>query len=330
LKITRKEIGATAVGSIGSAGLYALFPLLPPFSYMIAMACPLPIAHLAWRNSTRLAALAVAFATAALAIGLGPAFAVQYLIPFGAGGVLVGSGVRLEWAPEKIVGALAGIGIGAFVAFLGYQAMQTGVSPMQYMERMAAEEMAPFRKIIAEEKLDPQSLLALETGLNDAQKLMGRAALGIVAGFCILAGWANALWLRQGILRQAKPVPSWAGWKAPEYWIWGLIAAGTLTAIGDETWSAVGLNLLIPMGLVYALQGLAIVEYLLRAGSASRLIRGIVYILVFMQLEITAPILAIAGAFDQWIDFRGRWAPPADSTGADETENSFRNEGGNS
>lgn len=303
-------IPAALMAAAASAGLFAVFPLIAPFGVLLAVISPLPLAILAFQTSAPRAAVAGLLGVLAIALGVGPFFAVQYAVPFVVCGVLTGTGVRLQWSPQRLLGLVVFSALAVFGGYLLLQTATTGQSPLGYLEHVAKEEMQPVRDAVAGEKFDPQTLLTLEQGLADAERLMGRAAVGILAGFCLFLGWVNAMWLRRTLMKRGLPLPSWAGWKAPESWIWGLIAAGALTALGDETLSAVGLNLLIPLGLVYFFQGLAIVEYLFDVGKASWFIRGVTFTLVFLQLQFTAPLLALAGAFDQWIDIRARWTPP--------------------
>jgi uncharacterized protein YybS (DUF2232 family) len=65
----------------------------------------------------------------------------------------------------------------------------------------------------------------------------------------------------------------------------------------------IGINVLLPVLIVYMFQGIGIVSYLLEKTHAPRWLRVCIYIAVFSQ-QIAMIIVMLLGIFDLWMDFR--------------------------
>ncbi len=92
-------------------------------------------------------------------------------------------------------------------------------------------------------------------------------------------------------------------WQAPEYLIWGVIAAGCtllLPAPGVRTW---GLNLLLVLLLVYFFQGFSIVVFYMDRKEVPRFLRGFVYAFILLQ-ELATILVVTLGILDVWFDLR--------------------------
>ena len=92
-------------------------------------------------------------------------------------------------------------------------------------------------------------------------------------------------------------------WWAPEYMVWGVIAAGFSLFLPVSGIRWVSINALIVLLTVYVFHGLSIVLFFLNKYRVPSWIRLGVYFLILFQ-QIFLFVLALAGLFDQWIDFR--------------------------
>jgi len=92
-------------------------------------------------------------------------------------------------------------------------------------------------------------------------------------------------------------------WRAPEHMVWGLIAAGFSLFLPVGGIKLVGVNALVVMSAIYAFQGFSIVLFYLNKYRVPFWIRlGVYFLIVFQQIFVVG--LALAGIFDQWVDFR--------------------------
>ena len=92
-------------------------------------------------------------------------------------------------------------------------------------------------------------------------------------------------------------------WQAPERMIWVVIASGFALFFPSSGLKFIALNILIVSLVIYVFHGISIILFFLNKYKVPLWIRiGIYILLVFQQFFLA--ILAVAGLFDQWIDFR--------------------------
>ena len=92
-------------------------------------------------------------------------------------------------------------------------------------------------------------------------------------------------------------------WQAPEYLVWGVIASGFALFLLSGGIQLVAINALIIMMAIYLFHGLSIILFFLNKYRVPTWIRAGVYILIVVQ-QLFLGVLALAGLFDQWVDFR--------------------------
>jgi uncharacterized protein YybS (DUF2232 family) len=92
-------------------------------------------------------------------------------------------------------------------------------------------------------------------------------------------------------------------WHAPEFMVWGVIAAGFSLFFPITGIKFIALNTLIVLLVIYVFHGLSIIMFFFNRHNIPLWARFGVYLLIMVQL-IFLVVLALAGLFDQWIDFR--------------------------
>ena len=92
-------------------------------------------------------------------------------------------------------------------------------------------------------------------------------------------------------------------WQSPELMVWGVIVAGFALFLPIGGIRLLAINALIVMAVIYVFHGLSIVLFFLNRYNVPLWIRFGGYLLILFQ-QIFWVALAMAGLFDQWIDFR--------------------------
>ena len=92
-------------------------------------------------------------------------------------------------------------------------------------------------------------------------------------------------------------------WHAPELMVWGVIASGFALFLSIPGVKLVAINGLIVMLAIYVFHGLSILLFFLNKYRVPSWLRFGIYFLIFFQ-QIFLIVLALAGLFDQWLDFR--------------------------
>ena len=138
-----------------------------------------------------------------------------------------------------------------------------------------------FGRVLVEEQL---------AGLVLAAAVL-HAAL-VVYGFARGAGLAEADWSEASFSRFRTPLAAAAAF----------VPAGLLAAVGGANLRRPAVDLLLPLGVLFFLRGLAIIRALLDRGRAGLVGRALVYVLVF---QMPFPLLlALSGLFDEFVDVR--------------------------
>ncbi|HEX2799013.1 MAG TPA: DUF2232 domain-containing protein [Thermoanaerobaculia bacterium] len=116
----------------------------------------------------------------------------------------------------------------------------------------------------------------------------------VVYGFARGAGLAEADWSEASFSRFRTPLAAAAAF----------VPAGLLAAVGGAELRRPAIDLLLPLGVLFFLRGLAIIRALLDRGRAGLVGRALVYVLVF---QMPFPLLlALSGLFDEFVDVRTR------------------------
>lgn len=303
------DLKRSVVCSALAAGLFALMQYAMPLGFFGAIMSPLPIAYMAWAGPLPLAAFSTLAAGAVLGLAADPLYSLEFLLQFGLGGLLLGEGLKRERSPAWIVGAFGLISAGIFIGLLAFNIQSTGQSAGELLKTFSTEWLKPIREAVKTEGIDPRELIAAEEYLSTLEWSFTNIPFGIMAGFGLLAGAFNSAVLKRFLKGRGADLPSWTGYSLPGWAVWFLIFTGLGTAVGDGATKLLALNLLIPLVVAYFLQGMLITNHLLDAWRAPPLARIVIMTLVFFELRVFGLLLAAAGAFDQWIDFRNRLAP---------------------
>jgi hypothetical protein len=140
-----------------------------------------------------------------------------------------------------------------------------------------------FGRVLVEEQL---------AGLVLAAAVLHSAL--VVYGFARGAGLAEADWSEASFSRFRTPLAAAAAF----------VPAGLLAAVGGAGLRRPAVDLLLPLGVLFFLRGLAIIRALLDRGRAGLVGRALVYVLVF---QMPFPLLlALSGLFDEFVDVRTR------------------------
>jgi hypothetical protein len=259
--------------------------------------------------------LAAAFAggLAMTAVGVmrgGPAMLVvglKYVLP----GATLGVGLVRRW-PIAVTALVTGVTNLLGIVILLWILTPVGTGPIAYLERQVAAHVAELEQWPARLGTSGQ-----EAGwATDATRFVvatlriagpGMVALGVFAGAV-----ANYVVARL-CLRRRLSFRSFAAEAVPDHCVWGAIGAGVLLASRQERLEAAGLNLLLVLMPLYAIQGLAVFRHFFQRIGVPRLLQVVSFGLFAMQ-----PLLLVAvscvGLSDLWIDFRKiRQAPTAAS-----------------
>jgi uncharacterized protein YybS (DUF2232 family) len=143
-----------------------------------------------------------------------------------------------------------------------------------------------------------------------AAAIMKKAGPAIVLAGLLVTALVNYLLAR--LCLRGQGFRSFAEESVPDHLVWGVIVGGTLLALGRDALWGVGLNVLVALMPLYAIQGLAVLRHLFQKARLPRPLQGVGFVLFALQPLLLVPV-ACLGLFDLWVDFRKirRAATPA-------------------
>jgi uncharacterized protein YybS (DUF2232 family) len=139
----------------------------------------------------------------------------------------------------------------------------------------------------------------------------GKLFIDTVYPSLMIVGVGFAVWLnvvmakpffRMGNLRYPEFVPM-DRWQTPDVMIYGVIISGFAFFLFSGAITSVAANVLIVLMVIYIFHGLSIILFFFNKYRLPSWIRIGVYLLIIIQ-QFFLILLALAGVFDQWADFR--------------------------
>jgi len=296
-----------------SCGLVALVALIlfgrvtPMASLLLGTWLPLPLLFVGWRLGPGGAAL-LALAGAVFVFAMNPGVVV-FQDNLGLWMIML-MGLTLTvchhrgW-PEGsgIMFTVVVLGVLGLVFFLG-QAFFQGQSPVALWEQKTRELIETLTKVLSDAGMSFSDLRLMGLPRLEVQHLLAQVLRALVLINTALMAWVNVL-VVQGLANLwgwdnlGEPLSLWA---SPEWLVFFLAAAG-FALLAPLPWvRQAGLNLLLVMGFVYFCQGMAVISALLQRYQLPWVLRGLVYILAFMNPLML--VVMILGLTDLWLDFR--------------------------
>jgi len=155
-------------------------------------------------------------------------------------------------------------------------------------------------------ELAPETLQYLRSAVEALRTYIPKILPALLISAVLTLTWVNLVlgnWLLKKKYRSFSPWPEYNTWKLPEPIVWLVILGGMTVFLLPNPMDTVGLNVLIICTTLYFFQGLAILGSLLNKWSVPRLIRVLIYALIFIQ-TYGIIILSFLGLADVWADFR--------------------------
>jgi uncharacterized protein YybS (DUF2232 family) len=193
----------------------------------------------------------------------------------------------------------------AFGFFL-FLALSKGIGPTEMMMTYLQTQLGANIQAYEAMGISGENAMELEAYgrlLLDAISKVYPSLMIVGTGLVV---WVNVVLakplFRKGNLRYPVSPPV-DRWQAPDMLVWGVIVSGFALFLASGSIRLLAVNTLIVLVFVYLFQGLSIVLFFLNKYKVPAWMRiGIYFLIVIQQLFLA--IMALAGLFDQWVDFR--------------------------
>jgi len=297
---------STLLASAQALGLFIAGFVIPVLGQALVLFTPVPII-IAYVRNGRAEGLTALLATGAIVtVLLGWHIAAILFFSFGLMAIGTAEGMHRQLRLESIValGGLLPIAIAGIV--LAYYLAHVGKNPVTLLEGHLRDSIAEAAKLYS--NLGLKEMASAVTSVSDTfVHYLVRLVPGITVATSLIQaaccfGLARAAILRKSGALPVPSQPSLAAWHAPDAWVWGLIAALALIMVPKEAARLIGLNCAIVFSVVYLVQGIAIVEHVLRKARIQAVARSLIHALI-LALPTIVFVMAL-GVVDIWADFR--------------------------
>lgn len=182
--------------------------------------------------------------------------------------------------------------------------MASKVNPYTEMLTVMDKAFVSMIQHYQSQDLAPDLAQDIKYGLEQARQQMPAILPAILLISALLVGWLNMV-MGNRLLRKKgfqPPWPAYRYWRVPENSVWLLIvAAAGFILLRTSTIGILFLNMLLVLGAIYVLQGLAVTQAMFERWSVPTLARAFIYAMIAFQ-TFSVLLLAIIGIIDTWKD----------------------------
>lgn len=224
-------------------------------------------------------------------------------------GLLIGEGLDRQLAIDVAIGGSAAIvWIGFWLIVVMFSTL-AGFSFFSTAEETMKQSLEITTSLYEQMNVPPDTIATLQQSMDRIAFVLVRLLPGFSMMSLLFVGWVQLFLVRilgrkwLVTLGNTKIDAPLNQWRAPDLLIWILIGCGAMIMVPHPFARLIGINVLLPVLIVYMFQGIGIVSYLLEKTHAPRWLRVCIYIAVFSQ-QIAMIIVMLLGIFDLWMDFR--------------------------
>lgn len=301
------EAGVMSAVAIVFALISAYIPVI---GMLVNLVWPVPIILLGVRHGYRWSIMATVTAGIIIAVLLHPLQAVSVVVGFGLIGIALGHAFRQGFGPWKAMlwGSVASLISKAAIIGIGIVVM--GVNPLNMQADMMDKAMSQAMDVYRNFGVPEQEMTKISEMMSSFKTLF---PVILPAGFAMAAvvdTYLNFIVARAVLRRLGHHIaafPPFKEWVLPQWVLVAFIAAMGLIYLGSsqqiDLVYKLGANLQVLTSVLLFTQGLAVFYFLADKYNLSRMVRGIILLLIFTN-SLFSQVVLFAGVFDIAVDYR--------------------------
>ncbi len=306
------EGGILSAIAIIFAFISAYLPILGAFINFI---WPVPIILLGVRHGYRYSIMATVVSGILIALLMQPMQAVTVVVGFGLIGIALGHSFRNNHSPVKTILIGSGASLLSKVAVLAITAAVMGFNPLT-MEmdsfQTAINQTLDFYRSAGYSEEELAKTAQTMTTILDIVKVVFPAGFVLASFFDTFFNY----WLAKKVLKRLgysyPSLPPFRDWCLPRWVVMLFIIGIAMMFFGksdnNDLLYKIGMNIQVAGSMLLLLQGLALFYFLAGKYNLSRVVRGIILVLILTNGLFTQ-IVVIIGAFDTVVDYRRLRSP---------------------
>ncbi len=295
-------------GALLSSFLFSTYVLIPPAGLLLGLLAPFPAVFSRLRYGLGTAVVITSAAAALLAVGVDFQTGGLYLVQCGVIALLLPELLLRDFGASRSIAWTAAVNLAVYLVALMAVVYVSGQSLQQLHAQAVAEINGSMNQALAiYEKAGARGdeLAAIKQSMTAAANLLVRIYPALATVLLIVMAGCNL-----ALVRRFSPQPGlspkigeFRDFRNPDLMVWLLIAAGFAMLLDVQPIVNSALNVLVVLGVLYFIQGMAVVSAILSRLAFSGALRLALYLLLIVQ-PYTAILIAAVGIFDLWGDFR--------------------------
>lgn len=286
--------------------IFIAYLQVPLMGMVAGVVAPLPVLYyqLKWGRWIVGASAVVAIALVLVPVG-GLPVAVLYLLQAGLLSILLPHFLaRGHSAGRALTLAVLIVAAVATVSVVGY-GVAAGIDLDRQVAAAIKTNLDQTLALYKAKGASGEDLLSLKEALAQIGDLFGQIYPAMLLISLAAVAGINLLMLRrfrEG-LTVKLPETQFSSFRNPENLVWGLIVAGFALLIDNGVVQAVALNVIVVVGFLYFMQGLAVVAHFFATYRVPVFFKFFFYVLLVLQAYLVLAV-ALLGLFDLWANFR--------------------------
>ncbi len=302
------RLAAAGVGAALSSLLFSLHIVIPPAGLVFGLLAPFPALLCRFRHGRQAVLITILASMTLLTAGFGFQVGALYLLQCGVVALLLPELLLSGLGFARSIAWTTAANLLVYVVAAGLFIVANGSDLGQVYGLMAREVDANVAQVLAlyeKAGITGEELGAAQQAMTSAAALLLRIFPALTTLMLMLLSGCNLVLLKRFGSRFGIDLGNgtFREYRTPEPLIWLLILAGFAMLTDVDVVTIPALNLLVLLGVLYFLQGVAVVSSLLYRRASASLLRMAFWLLLIAQPYLAAVVVAI-GVFDLWGDFR--------------------------
>jgi uncharacterized protein YybS (DUF2232 family) len=301
-----QTLAAVLIGTLGSGLLFSASLAVPLFGFISAFLAPVPLGIARLKSGSTVASFSALLTTLLLAVFFSPPVGAWYAVQCGLTGLLVPEFVLRGARPSRAILWTTAICVVLTTVLVTIFSITSGTNPQIFAQKEITDGINQAIKLYEQQSgLSPQDLEVLRQGMLTVGQMMSRiypalatVNLGLISTISLL------LFVRLAEKRAlaVNRIP-FREFRTPTPLIWLLIASGFAMLAPTPLVTTPALNILTVLGVLYFMQGFAVLLTFSERTSFSGTMKVLLVILLITQPYLSG-VLTVIGIFDYWGEFR--------------------------
>jgi uncharacterized protein YybS (DUF2232 family) len=301
-----QKVAAVLIGTLGSGLLFSASLAVPLLGFVSAFLAPVPLGLARIKGGSAIAGFSALLTTLLLAVLFSPPIGAWYVVQCGLIGLLIPEMALRGFRPSRTIIWTTAAGLTLTALIVAAFVVSNGIDLQLFIQKEITDSINQATRLYEQHAgLPAQDLEVLKQGMQTVGQIMSRTYpalttinLGLISAVTLLLFIRTAT--KRAVAVNCSPFKEF---KTPGPLVWLLIVAGFAMLAPSPLLTTPALNVLSVLGVLYFMQGLAILLTISERSSFANTLKVLLGIILLTQPYLVV-VVTVLGIFDYWGDFR--------------------------